>query len=93
LKELLPYVSMPKAAEVRALAGDNAGTTIQISVAPWAAGPRMGGAPKAIEVVATTDVLQGDAEIRARRGFNNTPATPGVDHAAPPDGGASSFQE
>jgi hypothetical protein len=27
LKELLPYVSMPKAAEVRALAGDTAGTT------------------------------------------------------------------
>jgi hypothetical protein len=68
-KTLLEYIEMPKAAEVRALAGDNGGTTIQISVAPWAAGPRMGGAPKAIEVVATTDVLVGNAEIQARRGF------------------------
>jgi hypothetical protein len=61
LKELSPYVSMPKA-EIRALAGDNAGATIQISIAPWTASPRMGGVPKAIEVVAPTDVLAGGAE-------------------------------
>lgn len=33
-KTLLEYVEVPKAAEVRALAGDNADTTIQIIVAP-----------------------------------------------------------
>jgi hypothetical protein len=61
-KTLLEYIEMPKAAEVRALAGDNAGTTIHISVAPWAASPGMGGAPRALEVVAPADVLAGDAE-------------------------------
>ena len=81
-------MSMPKAARVRALAGDNAGTTIHISIAPWAAGPGMGGAPKAIDVVAPTDVLAGDIEIRARRGSNTTPATPDADRTAPIDGGA-----
>jgi hypothetical protein len=86
-------VSMPKAAEVRALAGDNAGSNLQISIAPWAAGPGMGGVPKAIEAVALTDVLAGDGEIQARRGFDTTPAIADAGRAAPIDGSTSSFQE
>lgn len=93
LKTLLEYVEMPKAAEVRTLAGDNAETTIHVSVASWAAAPRMGGAPKAIEVVATTDVLAGNAEIQECRGLITTLAMPDGGRAAPIEGGASSFQE
>jgi hypothetical protein len=38
LKTLLEYVEMPKAAEVRALAGEHPDTSITVIVAPWERG-------------------------------------------------------
>jgi hypothetical protein len=53
----------------------------------------MGGAPKAVEAVAPTNVLAGDGEIQARRGFDTIPATPEAGRAAPIDGSTPSLRE
>jgi hypothetical protein len=80
LKTLLENVEMPKAAEVRALAGEGV-TKIEISIAAWAAGPGIDGSPKPIEVRPAIDVTAHDPELDAH-GRSSAPA-PDVLNPAP----------
>src|ERR1700687_2571464 len=61
LKTLLENVEMPKAAEVRALAGEGV-TKIEISIAAWAAGPGIDGTPQPIALQPAVDMIAGERE-------------------------------
>jgi hypothetical protein len=80
LKTLLENVEMPKAAEVRALAGEGV-TKIEISIAAWAAGPGIDGPPRPIELQPAVDVTANDPELEAH-GRSSAPA-PDVLNPAP----------
>jgi hypothetical protein len=79
LKTLLENVEMPKAAEVRALAGEGV-TKIEISIAAWAAGPGIDGPPKPIELQPAVDMIASDREGHAH---SSMPASPDVLNPAP----------
>jgi hypothetical protein len=65
LKTLLENVEAPKAAQLRLDASGNSDVNITVVVAPWAADPRIDGAPKGIEVRQPVDVTANDRELES----------------------------